>query len=260
MKNKVEIIVLFIVILILTLYIVLREDKNINYTIPSMEKVISNELTKIDYQGFQISKSDGKWYLPSGYEASENSMNKIITSLVDLEIIDIISQSKDYERFGLDKENFLTLYNKEEEILKLNIGATSSTGNYTYIKFPSKDNVYSVRGDINNYLTMNEDELRSKVVLNITDITEITITKDGETKTLTESEFKEMEVYLHNLQADSFNDLKRENLLLSVNIKGNNSKTLDIYEPQNGIYPATSTDVDFPFTLPEYVVNKLIEL
>lgn len=260
MKNKLEFTILIVLIIIFSSYIIFRQDKNINYTIPIIQTIKGDELTKIDYQGFELTKSFGEWILPSGYKLSEDSKNRIITALTDLKIIDMISQAKDYDRFGLATENVLTLYNKEGELLKLEIGATSSTGNYTYIKFPDQDSVYSVRGDINQYFTTNEDDLRSKVVLNTEGVTSMDITKDGDTKTLSEAEFKEMQVYLNTLSAESFKDLSRDNLLLSMSFKGDKAKTLNIYEKQGDSYPATSSDVDFPFTLPEYVVNKLKEL
>ena len=261
MKNKIETWVLLGLIVLLTTYIIFRQDKNINYTIPDIPTINSDDLTKIGYKDFELTKKDGEWFLPSGYKVSETSMNRINSALSGLKIIDMISQSKDYERFNLDQENILTIYTEDGELLKLNIGSTSATGNYTYIKFPDTDEVYSVRGDLNDYFTADPDDLRSKVVLNVEDGTDIQITKDGETRTLNETEFKDITAYINELQADSFKDVQRDEILLTLTINTKNSpKVLNIYQPQEGIYPATSTDVDFPFTLPEYIVNKLKEL
>lgn len=260
MKNRVEIVVLSVIILLLATYIIFRKDQKINYTLPKMTTIESDEITKIDYKGFEFVKEGDEWFLPSGYKASESVMSRITSEISNIALIDMISLSKDYKRFELESDNLLKVYKNEKEILNLNIGSTSSTGNYTYVKFTNRDEIYSIRGDIKDILTENEDNLRSKVVLSFHDVDNIIITNGDNEKTLSDEASEELQLYINNLKASTFKELPRGEILLSIAITGADSHTLIIYEAVDGEYPSTSSDVDFPFTLPEYIVNKLLEI
>lgn len=259
MKNKIEIYILSGLIVLLSLYIILRQDKNINYEIPKLTKFSIQDITKINYDGFELSKSDA-WYLPSGYRASENEIDKILEDIVNIKIIDMISQAGDYKRFGLDDSKELIVSKNDKTLLKLLIGSASSTGNYTYIKLPESKEIYSLRGDISRTLSKSEDDLRDKTVLTLGNISEIVVTRTDQVITKTGDETTEISTSFNNLKASNFKELSRDNILISVAFIGSTSKSLIIYEAVDGEYPATSSDVDFSFTLPEWVVNKLINL
>jgi hypothetical protein len=169
----------------------------------------------------------------------------------------MISQTGDYKRFGLDDSKELIVSKNDKTLLRLFIGSVSSTGNYTYIKLPDNQKIYSVRGDISRTFSKNEDELRDKTILTLGNVSEIIVTKNDEVITKTGDEAVELLTSLNNLKASNFKDLDRENILMSVLFSGSEDKTLIIYNPVEGEYPATSSDVSFPFTIPEWIVNNL---
>lgn len=259
MKNKTETYILVFIIAILSLYIFLREDKNINYKIPNINTVKKDEITKISFDNTVINKTDNTWFLKSGNKVSETKIDGILREISGIKVIDLISEAKELKRFGLDQPKIFEVFKNDEVKLKLLMGSTSSTGNYTYIKFPEDNNVYSIRGDLGALFGDGEEYLRTKVILTIPDVKEITITKGDKTTQLKDDKIKDIMGYLNNLKALSFKELKREEILLTVAITGSQNKSLIIYNKIDGEYPGTSSDVSFPFTVPEWLVTKLSE-
>lgn len=262
MKSKIEIYILSALIVILSLYIVLRDNKSINYEIPTLERFSESEITKIEYNSLTITNSDGKWFLPSGYEAQESKVDRIRKDAANLKLIDMISDSKDYSRFNLDSPDTLKIFKNDQILLELMVGDSSSTGNYTYVKVPGRDEVYSVRGDIKGTYNKEEGELRNKRVLTINSekVTEIKITKNSETLTVSGDQVTEVLNRIKNLEALNFNNLDRENELINIEIVGDEIKTLTIFENVGEEYPALSSDVSFPFTLPGWLVDSLLTI
>lgn len=260
MKNKIELYILSGLIILLSLYIVLRDNKNLNYDIPSLERFNKSEITKIEYNDFSITQSDGKWFLPSGFEAQESKIDRLISDAESLKLIDMISDSKDYTRFGLDTPNKLKILKNDQLLLELLVGTSSSTGNYTYVKLTGRDEVYSVRGDLNSTYNKGEEELRNKRVLSIEadKVTEVKITKDSETNSITGEDLTETLNRVKDLDALNFNDLDRSKELLTLEIIGDEIKTLTIFQKVGEEYPALSSQVSFPFTLPAWIVDSLL--
>lgn len=260
MKNKLEIYILLGIIAVLSLYIILREDQNINYKIPKISLVKEDEITKIIFDKMELTTTDNIWYLPSGYKVAKNSINRIISELSGLRVIDKISDTEDYDRFSLGDPKVLQVFKNDKLVTNILIGSTSSTGNYTYIKFPDDKSVYSIRGDIKELFGEGETELRSKTILTATDIQEVIINnKDGEV-VKTGEDLKDLQ-FLTSIEADSFKVLPRDETLLTLTIKvGESYKSVIIYNKVENEYPATSSEVNFPFTLSENLVNKISDI
>ncbi|QEN04684.1 hypothetical protein EW093_08185 [Thiospirochaeta perfilievii] len=131
MKNRVEIYILLGLIAIFSLYIILRKDQNINYQTPKLEDVKQGEVTKVTFNNLSIQKDGDNWYLPSGYKVDENSLKRVTNEVANIKIIDKISESDDLKRFGLETPLKLEVFKNQKSVIKLDIGSTSSTGNYT---------------------------------------------------------------------------------------------------------------------------------
>ena len=259
MKSKVELYVLVGLIVVTTLYIALRQDKNINYKLPDMKTFVSGDISSINYSGFELKRSGDDWLLPSGYKIQKSAIDRITKELSDLKLIDMISKSKQYSTYGLDKSKNLTVYNGDKELLNIEIGSTSNSGNYTYVKLPNRDEVYSVRGDLNRELSKSEEQLRNRVILSCDDISTLEITKGDTFITKKSDELEDIAPTLKSLEVKGFDDIKRKNPILTLKVidTSGSVKTLIIYEKVDNNYPATSSEVNFPFTLPDWVVTKL---
>lgn len=262
MRNKIEIYILSGLIVLLSLYIVLRDNKNINYNIPKLEKFTKDDITKITFKDLTITKRDNSWFLESGYEVDSYKMDRMLNDAQSIKIIDMISDNSDYRRFGLDDPSTLKIYKNEMLLLELNAGNTSSTGNYTYIKLPEYDEVYSIRGSVKDVFDKHEGELRSKRVLTLNEdkVSQIEIKKGDDTIVKTWDEAKDILNSLKSLDAYSFKELDTSNVLATVDILGDENKTLVIFEKVDDIYPATSSDVSFQFTLQSWIVDPILGL
>ncbi|MBN2617794.1 MAG: DUF4340 domain-containing protein [Spirochaetales bacterium] len=260
MKNKKDIYILAGIIILLFSYIIFRQDNNINYVLPKTETIKAEDITKIEFNGFDLNKTDEKWILPSGYKASPTAMDRIIAGITNFQLIDMISQSKDYQRFGLDTPKELKVKNGDKDLLSIKIGNTSNTGNYTYVLVPGDDNVYSVRGDLSELFNKSEDSLRDKTVIAVNNINKIELIKDQNEVELSADQISTLAPVLKDLQALTFEDVERNEQLLALNITGDSHSSLIIYNKVGNSYPATSSEVDFPFTLPEYIVTKFLNI
>lgn len=259
-SQKLEIYILSGLIVLLSLYIFLRGDENLNYKIPSVELETLQNLQSITYNNFTIENKEESWVLPNGYSVSDNVLDTIDRKLKNFQVIDKISDRDNEERFGMDNPQNLELKSINGDTTNLIIGSLSSSGSYTYVKIPNQSGVFSVRGDITQLLSSNIDELRSKTVLKTDNISKIIVTKN-ETEIVKDGESLKDLTFLENIKANSFKDLIREEQLLTLSVideKG--EKSMIIYKEQNGEYPATSSEVDFPFTLTKYTVDKLLDI
>jgi len=259
MKNKIEIGVVSFLIVALLAYIIFRNDSNINYSLPKMEKISKDFVSKITYNDFEITKSNGEWFLPSGYKAQEVSMDRLLAETENLKVIDMISESKNYSRFGLEEPDTLKIYKNDQVLLELKVGNTSSTGNYTYVLIPGQTPVYSIRGNIKNTFNKTENDLRDKTVFTITKekVTEIVITKGDKIINLTPEQIEEISPTIASIAASNFNNLSKDGVLITMEVKGATNKTFTIYNKVGEEYPGESSDVDFSFTVPSWIVSKL---
>lgn len=256
--SKKELYILSAIIMVLLTYIVFRPNKSINYKIPKLATVEETSITEIRYKAMSIIKSGDQWILPSSYSASETVMERVLKNLSTLKVIDMISSRKDYKPYGLDELHPLIVKSRSGRELKIYIGNRSSTGGYTYVKLEERPEVYSIRGDLTTLIPQTEEELRNRTVFSYSRAEEMTITIGEKSYTLTGEELENNQFYISNLQAASFNDLTREDVIATISVKAEDDHTLIIYEKVGDEYPATSSDVSFPFTLPTYIVDRIL--
>jgi hypothetical protein len=259
MKSKIELGIVAFLIVGLLAYIIFRNDNNINYNLPKMEKISRDSVSKITYNDFEITKSNGEWFLPSGYKAQKVSIDRLLAETENLRVIDMISESKNYSRFGLEEADTLKIYKNDQVLLDIKVGNTSKTGNYTYVLILGQSQVYSIRGNIKNTFNKTENDLRDKTVFTVTkdQITEIVITRGDKVINLTPEQIEEISPTIANITASNFNNLNSGEVLLTMEVKGETNKTFTIYNKVGEEYPGGSTDVDFPFTVPSWIVSKL---
>lgn len=258
--SKKELYILSAIVVVLLSYIIFRPNESLNYKLPKLVKVEETSINSISYLDMTLLRDGGNWLLPSGYNVSSTVMERILNTITDIKVIDMISSSKDFERYGLSELHPLTIKGRESDILKLYIGDKSSTGSYTYVKLENRDEVYSVRGDLTTLIPQTEEELRDKTVFSYNRATEMIINIGDNEYILTGEELENNQLYISNLQASTFSELPRETPIITVSVKAEKDHTLIVYEKVDSEYPATSSDVPYPFTLPEYVVQRILEL
>jgi hypothetical protein len=112
MKFKKEYIILLFIIIALILYLVLRKQDQIHYELPDIKEIPRAEITKIEINSnnsqIVIKKTDKRWAIgPEKYPADESKIEKVLAFIEKPVLVIMISDSKNYTRYGLDKETGL---------------------------------------------------------------------------------------------------------------------------------------------------------
>ena len=171
MKFKKEYIILFFIIIALVLYLVFKKQDQIQYELPDIKEIPRSEILKIEIMGkdgpIVIKKSNTTWAIgPEEYPADKKKIEKILGFIEKPVLVTMVSDSKNYTRYGLDKESriMVTAYSGDSVIRSLDIGYSVSGHDYTFIKLENDHRVYHARGKMRNLLEADVDGLRDKTV------------------------------------------------------------------------------------------------
>ncbi len=190
MKIKKEYIVLAAVLIALVAYLTLRKTDRTQKQLPAPDPLTSKQISKLEITRSKgtivLKKADEKWTLdPQGYPADTQKVNDMIEVLSDLSITAQVSESKNYARYELDKDQSISVKAWTGSSLgrDLKIGKTASTFRHTHIKLPDDPNVYHAQGNFKRKFDMDIDALRDKTVLSFepAEITEIHIRSNNKT-------------------------------------------------------------------------------
>jgi len=188
-KIKTEYIIIAVIIVMLAFLVIKKEDK-MHYDLPEIELIEQDQITKIEIQKpdatITLVKTDGKWMIsPQNYPTESSKIDQIIKEITDLSVTTLVSESKNYVPYGLDKENKIIVraYNREKNIREFEVGKVASTYHHTFIKLPEDKNVYHARNSFRSNFDEKLDNLRDKKVFKIdkNEISEIKIIQEDST-------------------------------------------------------------------------------
>ncbi len=191
MKNKrikAEFIVLIGVIIILFALLIFRSSNNVHYKLPEIKPINKQDISKIEIKKFDQSltliKKNSRWIIdPKAYACDNDKINDMIDNIVNLTLTALVSESKDYKRYGLDNEQKIIVkaFNTKNQLLiEFEIGKQASTFRHTFVKIPNNIKVYQASNSFRDNFDQKIDALRDKLVMKFdkNEITEIEIEKD----------------------------------------------------------------------------------
>ncbi len=191
MKAKKEFSILILVIVALCLYLAFRTQDKTHYQLPNISPPSEAEITKIEITrpgSVLLLKRDGKdtWLIePDGFLADPDKIKGILDVIGGLSATELVSESKNYVRYDLNKDNKINVKAWASDSLKLDfdIGKTAPSQHHTFFKIPDDFRVYYAKGSFRNLFDQKMDELRDKTVLRFDqkEIQEIEIAKGNET-------------------------------------------------------------------------------
>ena len=172
MRIKKEYIVLTVVIVGLVAYLVSRnQDRNL-YDLPQIEPVQTKEITRLELTmakgGVRFTKEGSDWKIsPENYAADPQKVKEMLAVVEGLTLTELISESKNYQRYDLDVKDSIRLkcWVKDGLKFELLIGKSAGSFNHTFVKLPEDDAVYHAKGNFRNKFDMEKDEFREKSVL-----------------------------------------------------------------------------------------------
>jgi hypothetical protein len=172
MRMKKEYVVLAVVIVALVAYLVSRnQDRNL-YDLPQIESVQAKEISRVELtkagESIIFHREGSDWKIsPENYLADPQKVKDLLAVAEDLELTELISESKNYQRYDLDEKDGIDLkcWVKDDLKFELLIGKAAESFNHTFVKLPDNKAVYHAKGNFRKKIDMQKDEFREKTVL-----------------------------------------------------------------------------------------------
>lgn len=192
MKYKKEYAILLFIIAVLVYYISFQRRDVTHYELPEIGGIRNADISKIritknNAETVLIREGDAWRVGPERYPAGGSAVEKIIERITGLKLTAMVSESKNYPLYELDKEHEITVeaFRGDELLLALSVGKPASSYRHTFVLLGDDPRVYHAEGNLRNEFDKTVHDLRDKQVMNISDdIMEITLTKGDETVTV----------------------------------------------------------------------------
>ena len=194
MKIKKEYLVLFILIIALSLYLVLRKTDRRSYQLPNISQIPTSEMTSVDISkpdgSILLEKKEGLWTIsPEGYPADAAKIEDILDTIGTLTLTTLISESKSYERYDLNKEKRIVVkaWTGDRLIREFDVGKVAPSFRHTFVKIAGDECVYHARENFRGKFDQTVESLRDKAVLRFEpqEIQKLDITRGKDSLTLT---------------------------------------------------------------------------
>ena len=190
MKIKQEYLILFVMILALCLYLILRSSDKSHYKLPEISSLVEKDISKIEISktdsSIILKKKDDVWSIdPQGYPADAGKVKDMLAVIENLTLTALVSESKDYNRYELndDKKIAVKAWIGGKLGREFEVGKTASSYRHTFVKLANDHRVYHARESFRDKFDRTVGELRDKAVLTFdqNEIKEMKITKQGQT-------------------------------------------------------------------------------
>ena len=171
---KKETIVLIILIVCLSGYLFFKTDNRDNYTLPEIAEITPKNISSILIEQQQdtvlLKQNDSSWTVSEKEYPADISMVEVLLETVkNLKLSALVSQSQDFRRYKLDKDNRIrvTVFEAGKETLKFNIGKEAPTGNHTFTMVGDDTAVYHADGNFRLDFDQTADAFRDKMILKV---------------------------------------------------------------------------------------------
>ncbi|MCP3872075.1 MAG: DUF4340 domain-containing protein [Desulfobacteraceae bacterium] len=196
---KKEYLILFVLILMLSAYLLLHKENKDNYTLPEIKKIDVSKITKIQLDRKQdpivFSKKENVWILTDKeYLANVRFVENMLDTFKALKLTALVSQKGDLKRYELDDEKSIRikLFEGSKNVFEFTMGKTAPTFNHTFVMIANDNIVYHANGSFRSSFEKSVNDFRDKKVMEFKEesIKQFTIEKEGLSKTLTSKQEK----------------------------------------------------------------------
>ncbi len=298
---KKEYIFLAIVIVVLSLYLIFRSQDKTHYSLPRLatieESEVSRLVVKLPDSSITLKHHDREWkIMPYGYPAGGTRLSDMMESMENMEITDMVSQSRNYQRYDLSPEKRIEVkvYSDDQMIRSLVIGKAAPTRHHTYVMLNEDPNVYQCRNNIRRKFEVEAKDLRDRQVMAFTrtairgldiacpddslSIREAAEQPSGEEgavppdvqwetgagEQLDERALDKLITALNNLKCTEYiNDRSKDDFkdpIYTITLDTPEEASLSIFEMnQSNKYPAISSQNDYPFLISKYKGEQIMK-
>jgi hypothetical protein len=113
-------------------------------------------------------KEGSDWKVgPANFPADPMKVKDMLKVVEDLTLTELISESKNYQRYDLDAKDGIHLkcWAKDNLTFELFIGKAAESFNHTFVKLPDNQAIYHAKGNFRNTFDMKMGDFREKTVL-----------------------------------------------------------------------------------------------
>lgn len=173
MKVKKEYIILVVLIIALSLYLFLHKPDRTQYELPVLQEVPASEITRMEIlrpgaPALALErKNDGWILLPEAYPAESAKTSALLESVRNLTLTALVSESQNYERYGLAKEEKIGVKAWAREKLKrdFEVGKAAPTAQHTFVLLAGDPRVFQAKENLKARFNQTVDDLRDKSVV-----------------------------------------------------------------------------------------------
>jgi hypothetical protein len=285
-RNRITYIVLTGLIVVLSLYLALRQRDRMQYTIPELSALNANEIEVLEIEQpgavVKLVRSGEIWQIqPEGFPGDPAVIGEMLKNAATLKLTELVSVTGNYGRFGLDEQSRIrvTVYTEDKALRSFDLGKRSSTYSHTFVRIDRDDRVFQTPGDPGAFFGLSGEDLRDRSVLSFDPetITDIRAQGDGWTVELAKTgttwatktgdpwetdTIEELLATLSDLDAFGYLDQggQEGRPVLSISLTGSKPFTLEVFTKQDKLYPARSSENAYPFTLYYAVTENIINV
>jgi hypothetical protein len=194
MKIKKEYLVLGILIIVLSLYLLLRKADRSHYRLPNLPQVSTSEITRVEISKpdgkILLEKKEGQWRIsPEGYPVDPFKIKGILDTIGNLTLTTLISESKSYERYDLQKQKRIGVkaWSGDELRREFDVGKIAPSFSHTFVKIAGDERVYHAQENFRGKFDQTVENLRDRAVLRFEqeEIQKLDITRGKDSLNLT---------------------------------------------------------------------------
>jgi hypothetical protein len=172
MKIRKEAFILGAVIVSISFYLIFKNSDRSLYELPVLETIPATEISKITLESSQktilLTTKAEKWIInEEKYLGNESKIKSLVKVIAQLKLTTLISESKKYDRYGLDPETMIVIkaWNGDNLVREFEVGNSTSGLGHTFVKLPDDHRVYHVLNDFRSTMEGEVDDFREKRVL-----------------------------------------------------------------------------------------------
>jgi len=177
MKIRKNIIIPIAAIIILGLYLVFNTTGKMNYKIPEFKSIQSGTIYSMEIKSekgtINLYSDNGVWKLnPENLRAEPSKINEMLAFLENPQFIDMVSDTKNYQNYGLEKGKFVDIKamvkgNADNKpVRELYLGDLNQSRRFAFIRIPDNKAVFTVKENIKKLFDVSENDLFDKKILN----------------------------------------------------------------------------------------------
>lgn len=298
-KNRKELLILMGAIALTLLYLFIRNaSSNISYQLPTnpfpsdQERVTEINITS-PFWSVELKKEGELWLVKNEAgnwsKANQFKAKQVLKTLGEATTTSLTSTQENYTLYGLNEESRIavTLFENSEELYTLYLGNfAGNSASHTYVQYTDDPSIYTVRGNLPSSIALPADEYKNKDALSFdsTIIDTLNIERNGVVHTwsknsedhtwssetvaspsLTLAESVDTVIpRMGTMKVGKFQGSDRSYLgdpLIKGTFLGDDLRqTIELYEPTEEGYIATTSEMEEVVIIPLYMGDYLFQL